>query len=213
MRLQTCLALALLASCSVNGSPEPAQPPQPSGVNGSTRVEAPNPDEPSRSARQYSVAVSDREVLRRQASAVRAFVRFAASPTAKTAAAVPFSRSGITATFEAAEKHIGAEDLSNEAAWFLNDGEGTTSALFVISNSIKNAQQNEAGTTKFLATPRHMPICNDTPDKPPAGSASELLFVSLAPQETSHCAPGFRLALDIDTDGTIHAVKLAVRAP
>jgi hypothetical protein len=167
--------------------------------------------EPQGAALPYSVTVAD-GVTDPQAATVNAFVRFAASPTAKRAAAVPFARTGIVISFETAEKRIRAEAVSSEAAWLLNDGEGTTSALFVISNSIRNAR-SDAAVTRFLATPRHRPICADTPDKPPARSASGLLYVSLASRDADACAPGFRVALHMGNGGVIHAVSVAARAP
>lgn len=169
-------------------------------------------DRATRSDRSYTVAVAP-EVSDRQASSVRRFIRFAAAPTSSSAAAVPFAPSAVTVTLDDDREVIRAADLADDARWFLSDGEGTgtTSALFVISNSITNARSGKP--PEFVVTRRQMPLC-DLATSDPRSPAPPRLFLALGTRGTSSaCAPGFRITLDMLFDGTIQAVELAVRAP
>ena len=146
------------------------------------------------------------DIPRAAQEAVSAFLEFAADPSASTATHVPFTWPLVLRVNDDGRK-LQLNDAHQPSAWLVSDGEGTTSALFVISNSIVNSQE---GTAQFLASTRQIPLCNldqDGPEDMPGGS----VYVTREPR--GGCADGFRLRLDIDPSATIRAVELVVRAP
>lgn len=137
---------------------------------------------------------------------VRAFLTFAADPSPSSAARVPFT-SPLVLRVNDEGRRLQSKDVRQSSAWFVSDGEGTTSALFVISNSIANSQ---GGEVQFLASTRQIPVCNLDQDRD-EDMPNEFVYVTLEPR--GGCADGFRLRLDLDPSATIRAVELAVRAP
>jgi hypothetical protein len=138
--------------------------------------------------------------------AVAAFVAFAADPGAATAAEVPFA-STLLVRVNDAGRTFPRHDAQEASAWFVADGEGTTSALFAISNSIVDSQ---GGRVRFVASTRWTPLC-DLPEDD--GVVREDVSVYVTLDTRAGCAPGFRIGLDLDRSATIRAVELAVRAP
>ena len=118
-------------------------------------------------------------------------------------------------SFGGTEKHLALAEVADAEAWYLTDNGGTTAALFVISNSIKNARQRGAEIAKFLVSPRPLPICAaDDLDDPPDASKPAQVFITLSEPDTPvRCAVGFRIGLEIDAFHAIQAVRLAVRSP
>jgi hypothetical protein len=137
---------------------------------------------------------------------VRAFLAFAADPRASTGAKVLFA-SPLLLGLNDTDRIVQSNDVQVPSAWLVSDGEGTTSALFVISNSIANSKN---GKVQFLASTRQIPLCNLDQDSKEE-TQDESVYVTLEPQ--SGCADGFRLRLDVDSSTTIRAVELAARAP
>ncbi|MDP3894406.1 hypothetical protein [Nocardioides sp.] len=103
------------------------------------------------------------------------------------------------------EQQLQGKDKSDPTAWFISDGEGTTSALFVVSNSI----QREHGA-EFLAADEAASVCNLTAPSPTP--SDERVYITLNRHEDD-CAAGFVLGLTINPDHTIRGVSLKVRAP
>lgn len=160
-----------------------------------------------RSGPPYSLTVAD-EVTGDQRAIVRAFLRFAAHPTTTSASAVPFASEGVAVRFGRDRRVIVGDALARPARWFLTNGVGTSSALFVVSNSIENAQG--AGRIQFVASREPMSLCSETAIAGALPGTSQLF---VAPGRLDGCAQGFELTLDLDNAGFIKAVGLLVRAP
>lgn len=211
MRLLSCLALVLLASCSAtNTSPEAPQPRDQSSVNASPNSRAASQSGGPGPAPRYSVRVSDR-VPQDMARSGRAFVRFAMSPSVTAAARVPFATPEISVTTPRTTKRISTQNLSRRSAWLLDDGAGTTSAVFVLFNDARLARRDGSRDGAFLVAARRTPICDFTLDESQAESAPRL-YVTRQPRADG-CASGYRIALDFDANGAVEAVRLTVREP
>lgn len=144
------------------------------------------------------------------ARSARAFVRFAAAPSARTAARVPFTRGGILTSVGRTERHLRPDELLRPGPWLLSDGGGTTSALFVVSNTIRNARVAGEGPPVFAATSQRPPVCAWSERFHPR--AAGRVYVFTASTRTS-CADGFRLALDHDPHGVLEVARVVVRLP
>lgn len=142
-----------------------------------------------------------------QRRAATRFLDFAADPSERTASRMPFASPTITIRLGGrTAKTLSLREARRESSWWLRNGVGTTSALFVLSNSIAK----DDGAT-FLVTPRHLPLCA-TPevvgDAPP-GTVNVLLKVT----GSQACAPGWRIGLELNTEGEVVSVAVSVRAP
>jgi hypothetical protein len=135
----------------------------------------------------------------------REFLTFAASPNPSTAKAVPFAPRHLSLRVNSASRTLNQDEVSDAAAWFVSDGEGTTSALFVISNSMDDHRPRVA----FVASPRPIPLCNL--DRDPEAFNGDSVYLTLGPR--GGCAEDFRVRLRISPSATVQAVDLAVRAP
>ena len=137
---------------------------------------------------------------------VRAFVAFAADPSASTGTEVPLA-SPLLLRVNDVGSRVRSRDLQDPSSWFVSDGEGTTSALFVIENSIARSQDRKV---RFSASTRPLPLCAqaENGDKDAQG---ESVYVTLQPR--SGCAEGFRIRLVLDPSAAIRAAELSVRAP
>jgi hypothetical protein len=144
------------------------------------------------------------------ARSARAFVRFAAEPSARTAARVPFARGGIITSVGRTERHLAPDVLLRPGPWFVSDGGGTTSALFVVSNTIRRARVAGEGPPVFVATSKRPPVCAWSERFHPR--APGRVYVFDASIKTS-CATEFRLALDHDPSGVLEVARMVVRLP
>ncbi|CAN5345178.1 MAG: hypothetical protein ACSLEW_10530 [Nocardioides sp.] len=142
--------------------------------------------------------------------ALRAFIAFAVNPEEPTASQVPFADEVSVSQVGGKSRNVTAEQAREESSWWISDGVGTTSALFVISNAFKRASAVSGGV-EFVATSDAIPLC----DQVPSGEASSLgrgvhLFISAA---QSDCAQEFRVDLYLGSQSEIRAVALEVREP
>lgn len=177
-------------------------------------VRATDPSEPS-TAPEAEPAINPKRVSVQggpgltdaQHETARAFVRFAAAPSPTTARKVPFSGAAIAISVNGHSRRLPSADVPNPDAWFTSDGEGTTSALFVISNSVEKAAP---GPAAFRATRARLPICN-LDEGENSTAELNLIFVTLA--NGTECADGFRIEIILSDQGDIDGVALAVRAP
>jgi len=119
---------------------------------------------------------------------------------------VPFSHDGISLAVNGHSKRLSHAEVPDADAWFISDGEGTASALFVISNSIEQRDPDEVA---FRATGQQLPICAMAEGG--TSTAANLIFLTL--DSGTECAEGFRVALSISDQGAIDGVTVAVRAP
>lgn len=196
-----CAAAVVLGACSPNDSGDPArQGTTPSPANASDRQDHKQPKPVP-----FSLRLAP-DMPPATQEAVRAFLAFAANPRASTGAEVPFA-SPLLLRVNDARGTLQHSDAREPSAWFMSDGEGTTSALFVISNSIANSQNDGV---EFLASPRAVPLCNLSQNGP-GDVEEESIYITLEPRRG--CAEGFRIRLDVDSSAIIRAVELAVRAP
>lgn len=161
----------------------------------------------------YSIEVKN-GVPGAHASIARVFIRFATAPTPAALGRVPIDATGVTITLGRTEKHLPLAEVADAETWYLTDNGGTTSALFVISNTIKNAHQGDPGMAKFLVSHRPMPVCAaDDLDDPDASKSAQVFIALLEPDSPFRCAVGFRIGLEVDAFHAIQAVRLAVRTP
>lgn len=160
-----------------------------------------------RSSSRFVLTISD-AVDGDERATVRAFLRFAVHPTEGSATAVPFASSGITVTFGRDTQVIEGDALSSRRRWFLTDGVGSSSALFAVSNAIK--QNHSAQPIRFIATSEPIPLCNDVA-LPRATPGVSQLFI--APGRPNGCAEDFEVTLNLDNAGSVQAVGLMVRSP
>jgi ureidoglycolate hydrolase len=213
------VAVAALTSCTA----DPAADPRPrSEVSQSTGTRDGHTQSPlenlaakasrqaravERSSSAFVVTVAD-AVDGDARATVRAFLRFAAHPTERSAAAVPFASSGITVTFGRDSQVIEGDALSSRRRWLLTNGVGSSSALFAVSNVIE--RNHGARPIRFIATTEPIPLCNDVA-LPRATPGVSQLFI--APGRPDGCAEGFEVTLDLDNAGSVKAVGLTVRSP
>lgn len=203
MLLWICAAAALGACSPGDSGDQAGHDTTPSPVTASDQSDS--PDQEHQKPAPFSLRLTS-DVPPAMRETVRAFLAFAADPRVSTGAKVLFA-SPLLLGVNDADRVVLSNDVQKPSAWFVSDGEGTTSALFVISNSIANSKD---GTVQFLASTRQIPLCNLDQDGKEE-TQDESLYVTLEPH--SGCADGFRLRLDVDSSATIRAVELAVRAP
>lgn len=149
-----CAAAFVLGACSRGDSAERArQVPTPSSVGRVDRGDSEGHEERERVRFSLRVAPGIPPATQKMVSA---FLSFAVDPTAAKATRVPFTSPLVLRVNDAGRKlhHRGIRQAS---AWFVSDGEGKTSARFVISNSIANSQDDGV---RFLASPSPVPLCN-----------------------------------------------------
>jgi hypothetical protein len=209
MRLESVLPLVCAATFAVgacssgDAAGRAQQAPRPSPVGSVERGDPEDHKERKRVRFSLRVAPGIAPATRKTVSA---FLSFAAEPTAARAARLPSAASLLLRVDDARPK-LQHSDLRQPSAWFVSNGEGTTSALFVISNSIANSQDDGV---EFLASPRLIPLCNLSQDGA-EDVQEESVYITLEPR--GGCVEGFRIRLNVDSSATIRAVELAVRAP
>jgi hypothetical protein len=197
-----CIAAVPLVGCG-GSEPSPQTSPAVQSSPGHTTTASPGASEKPQERTTHSLEVSPGPPVEHR-SIADAFLRFAANPNRTTAKAAPF-HAPISVSVNGREQQLQGKDMSNPTAWFVSDGEGTTSALFVISNSIRRGHGAE-----FLATDESPSICNLAAPSPSA--SREQVYITRIRHETD-CAEGFVVALTISSDQTIRGVSLTVRAP
>jgi hypothetical protein len=163
----------------------------------------------ARSGRRYSLDLADNLRIG-EAQSVKKFIRFAMNPSARTASEVPFAETGVVITLAQDKRVLAGSDLSRAHRWSLSDEGGTTSALFVLSNSVRTARLDGQEPPTFLATAQRPPICALTDTSHPETKERAFIYTTAFKKP---CASGFRVALDQSPDGVIEAVRLTVRGP
>jgi hypothetical protein len=198
----SCVASVALVGCG-RSEPSPQTSPAVQSSPGHTTTAPPIFSEEPQERTTYSLEASPDLPLEHRDIADE-FLRFAAKPNQTTAKAVPFY-APISVSVNGREQQLQGKDISNPTAWLVSDGEGTTSALFVISNSIRLDRGAE-----FLATDESTSICNLT--EPSPSPSREQVYITRIRHEAD-CAEGFVVGLTISSDQTIREVSLTVRAP
>ena len=156
----------------------------------------------------YTVVATD-ELTRGEAKLVRAFIRFAVSPTPRQLAAVPFAEPIVTLVF-GEQRQAATADLADTEEWMLSNDVGTGSALDSVSRELTLAEPGQQPI--FLATTDGLVLCADGSDTLPTKQPGQL-FVMVASSTTPPCAKGFRVTLGLDAGDAISTVRLALREP
>lgn len=203
--LWICAATVALGGCSARDSGgQPEEDTTRSSAGASERID--RPDRERQKPAHFSLSFKPGVPSATQET-VRAFVAFAADPSASTGTEVPLASPLLLRVNDVGRK-IRSKDVHDPSSWFVSDGEGTTSALFVISNSIAKGHK---GRVRFSASTRPVPLCALAENGNENGQHESSVYVTLQPR--SGCAEGFRIRLVIGPSATVRAAELVVRAP
>lgn len=207
-----------VTSCSSPGSSSPqqnqatssdsAKPATPSRSTTSTTSPAPT----SHSSRPEYSLIYSKGIRPAERQLVRDLIRFAISPSRKTADEANFVPRELLLRLGAdVERTIDRPAARRPPSWVLNNGEVSASALFVFSNSLRRAEGNANSRLVYLAAVADRPSCS-LPSTGPATTA-RVIRIAVAEAGQVDCSAGFAVELNLDRMGRISAVFLSVRAP